>query len=183
VTGLIARIILSVLMLPAAAVIYFVTFLYVMEQTYYQREPAFRIAGLVVWAFVAICWFGIWWRDIRFTSKRVILMFIVLVLAVACALGMAILVNALRLLMGDFVGSMVGPLTWLILTTLVWRETTEERTARLRSINESAVICPKCGYNLTGLQGTRCPECGTLYTLDELLVGQPGKIDRDVSEA
>ena len=62
------------------------------------------------------------------------------------------------------------------------RETATERSERLRSLNKTAVACPKCGYNLTGLQGTRCPECGTLYTIDELLAEQPSRADRDMND-
>jgi predicted RNA-binding Zn-ribbon protein involved in translation (DUF1610 family) len=29
--------------------------------------------------------------------------------------------------------------------------------------------CPNCGYRMVGLRESRCPECGTEYTLDELL--------------
>jgi hypothetical protein len=28
--------------------------------------------------------------------------------------------------------------------------------------------CPTCGYELTGRAGARCPECGTIWTDDEL---------------
>jgi len=34
--------------------------------------------------------------------------------------------------------------------------------------SEVAPFCPACGYNMTGLQQARCPECGEAYTLDEL---------------
>ena len=29
-------------------------------------------------------------------------------------------------------------------------------------------ICPKCGYNLTGLASRRCPECGGVFRLKDL---------------
>jgi hypothetical protein len=31
------------------------------------------------------------------------------------------------------------------------------------------VRCPNCNYRMVGLHESRCPECGTQYTLDELL--------------
>jgi len=32
--------------------------------------------------------------------------------------------------------------------------------------------CPSCNYRMVGLHESRCPECGTGYTLDELLAHQ-----------
>ncbi|MBN1513098.1 MAG: hypothetical protein JXB13_13875 [Phycisphaerae bacterium] len=31
------------------------------------------------------------------------------------------------------------------------------------------VNCPSCGYSMVGLEQSRCPECGSQYTLDELI--------------
>ncbi|MDB5303490.1 MAG: hypothetical protein JWM97_1039, partial [Phycisphaerales bacterium] len=43
------------------------------------------------------------------------------------------------------------------------------------------VVCPTCGYNLTGLTATRCPECGSQFTLDELMAAQPGREGEELS--
>jgi hypothetical protein len=32
--------------------------------------------------------------------------------------------------------------------------------------------CPSCGYRMVGLRESRCPECGSAYTLDELVARQ-----------
>jgi hypothetical protein len=34
------------------------------------------------------------------------------------------------------------------------------------------VCCPSCGYRMVGLRESRCPECGSTFTLDELIVRQ-----------
>lgn len=34
------------------------------------------------------------------------------------------------------------------------------------------VHCPRCGYSLIGLRDLRCPECGTEFTIDELIRAQ-----------
>lgn len=31
------------------------------------------------------------------------------------------------------------------------------------------VACPSCGYSMIGLRSLRCPECGTEYTVDDLI--------------
>lgn len=36
--------------------------------------------------------------------------------------------------------------------------------------------CPRCGYLLTGLRSTRCPECGEEPTLDELWTATAGEV-------
>jgi hypothetical protein len=35
-----------------------------------------------------------------------------------------------------------------------------------------SVHCPGCGYNMSGLDSSSCPECGQRYTLDQLIKGQ-----------
>ena len=43
--------------------------------------------------------------------------------------------------------------------------------------------CPSCGYSMVGLEQSRCPECGTGYTLDELIQRQNyGGLDAQGSE-
>jgi predicted amidophosphoribosyltransferase len=59
-------------------------------------------------------------------------------------------------------------LLWLATTAIIWRETKDERIARLKMLGINAVACPNCGYNLTGMTTTTCPECGSQYTLDQL---------------
>lgn len=35
-----------------------------------------------------------------------------------------------------------------------------------------SVHCPRCGYSMSGLDTSTCPECGARYTLDELIRAQ-----------
>jgi hypothetical protein len=51
------------------------------------------------------------------------------------------------------------------------------RISRGRPMHNSSdglvnVHCPNCNYRMVGLHESRCPECGTSYTLDELLAKQ-----------
>lgn len=53
-----------------------------------------------------------------------------------------------------------------------WRHYTRGRDAIHREDGKLDIICPVCGYRMVGLQESRCPECGKVYTLDELLAQQ-----------
>jgi len=48
---------------------------------------------------------------------------------------------------------------------LLWRDGFRRGWRRAR---EAPPMCPRCGYNLSGLSLCRCPECGSEYRLDEL---------------
>ena len=44
---------------------------------------------------------------------------------------------------------------------------------------DSDLFCPECGYNLRGLTGGRCPECGREFDLASLAVSQIPWVHRD----
>src|SRR5829696_3439901 len=73
----------------------------------------------------------------------------------------------------------VGFVTWTFVGVYwyrIWRPSVpwNGRRARGKFVAVS-IVCPKCGYSLTGLAEARCPECGSQYTLGELLASQPGR--------
>jgi hypothetical protein len=43
-----------------------------------------------------------------------------------------------------------------------------------RAIPTNRPYCPECGYDLTGTAGNRCPECGTPFRRQDLVLGEPG---------
>jgi hypothetical protein len=67
------------------------------------------------------------------------------------------------------------PIVWVLMTVVVWRETTAERTHRLAAAGADRIVCPMCGYAMTGLREARCPECGAAYTLEQLIATQPSR--------
>jgi uncharacterized paraquat-inducible protein A len=83
---------------------------------------------------------------------------------------------------GYFLGSVTAPILWLVASVFIWRETPAERAARLQNTNNDAVVCPTCGYNLTGLIECRCPVCGTQFTLDQLLASQPSRAQAELTD-
>ena len=44
---------------------------------------------------------------------------------------------------------------------------------RRRGREGSAPTCGQCGYNLTGSESNRCPECGTLFIEAGVTLGKP----------
>lgn len=53
----------------------------------------------------------------------------------------------------------------LFVVFLIWRNGYTHGWRRARGAPPE---CPACGYNLTGINECRCPECGEHYSLDEL---------------
>ena len=39
---------------------------------------------------------------------------------------------------------------------------------KLRDLGEDDILCPCCGYNLRGIEGPRCPECGREFEWEQL---------------
>jgi hypothetical protein len=177
---LIASILLSILLFPLAAVLYLVTFI-VLVETWIRRgdELGCLLAGVVTSTLVGWYWIAVWRKTVNWTKTRVARTFGASAAAVGAGAVAGLATGTLDQGFGYFIGSITPPLLWLVATVLVWRETDEERSARLRLQGRRgdgpAVPCPTCGYDMTGLRGTRCPECGCEFTVNEILAGQPGR--------
>jgi predicted amidophosphoribosyltransferase len=52
--------------------------------------------------------------------------------------------------------------------------------SRHRPIPDLGLVCPKCEYSLTGLTGNHCPECGSTFSLMNLLSGETADRSRVV---
>jgi len=55
--------------------------------------------------------------------------------------------------------------------------------SRLQARTGFTVVCPACGYNMTGLNLATCPECGAKYSLDELMAGQPEQQQSEIERS
>lgn len=60
--------------------------------------------------------------------------------------------------------ALVGGLV-IFVAGLIWRD---GFCRGWRAARTASPTCPKCGYDLSGLTQSRCPECGTVYRLEEL---------------
>jgi hypothetical protein len=178
---LIAQILLSILLFPLAAVAYIVLFVVFESSSSVTDEQAFVYAGVLVWAFLAVYWWLLWRKSVRWTGARLWLTAGAMLGAVLAGVVVWVLVGMAMETDFDaefavFAGSVAAPLLWLLGTVFVWRESAAERGARvIGDGGRNGVVCPTCGYNLTGLKEARCPECGTQFTLDQLLDAQPSR--------
>lgn len=179
------RLLLALILLLASPLIYLVIFMILGENLVRNDAAAFLMFDLFAGLFVAVGWIWIWRRDVVWTTRRRQMTGF----AVVWAIGPAVLVGALILAVDrslDEAAAILGGLCWLVVwlasTVLIWRETSLERMRRLGETAEEPIVCPTCGYDMRGLQQARCPECGTQYTLDELLVvvrGQVGDLESE----
>ena len=166
---MICRVMAAILMLPLAAVVYVIAFAALNRRgPLWLNDLDWILAGSLAWAFIAVYWWLIWRRAIVWTAHRKngTVLATLEAIAIAAAVGFAC-----RLVYDELAywsASVVAPLSWLLLTVYAWRETRAERGPRAAE-SAGPIACPECDYDLTGLKGTRCPECGTEFTLDELV--------------
>jgi len=181
---LIARILLSIFVFPLAGLVYLVAF-FLLEHYYRGRmmyrsdrsTTCFLISGIIMWGFMVLYWTLLWRRSVRWDGVRLLRTALGTVAAIIIGVGAGQVCAPVDTSFGVFIGSISVPLLWLVGTIFAWGETAAERGARVTA-STSAVVCPTCGYNLTGLRDLRCPECGTQFTLDQLMAAQPGKAER-----
>jgi hypothetical protein len=140
------------------------------------------VTTIVVWTFIACYWTLLWSKTVRWTIWRIRLTLTAAVVGAGVGAASGALVGMLDDSFGAFLGGVTTILFWLLGTVLIWRETTAERVERLRARSPEAMVCPSCGYNLTGLRQTTCPECGARYTIDELAALQPDRETADLQE-
>ena len=186
---LVSRILLSIFMFPLAGVFYLFVFvagepmLRVITNYRTTETIVFIASGVATWFVVGIYWCLLWRSGIAWTPRRVMGTVLSVFGAAVIGLGagaIAAIVSGEGSSFGAFVGGVVAIIAWLIATVFVWRETALERAQRVRATTGSSVACPTCGYNLTGLTEARCPECGSKFTLDELLAAQRPKTEVEI---
>lgn len=111
------------------------------------------------------------WRGCVAWSRRVVKLTVALWCAllaapiglIALALGLAVMSGSAWMEAAIWLTPVVGWGLWMGGTMLLW-----PLKASALGLDPPAPRCLACGYDLTGLYATRCPECGSQPTLDEL---------------
>ena len=175
-TRLVARLVLAMLILPmSGALLVLLVTVFALQG---GRPEVYRIVivWLIVYAFIATYWVLLWRNLVRWTHVRKRQSIVVGILTpLICSL----ITFALHSALGSdpfgsvLLGGAIPPIAWVLATVLIWQETADERMAQITAAGTDTVVCPNCGYNMTGLREARCPECGSVFTIDQLLSGQP----------
>lgn len=170
-----SRLIMSIATLAGAAFVYLVVCVATIETVGRRYDNlAFLAADVVGISFVTVAWLLIWRSHIQWTTRRMILTACVFFAGLLISAPFAIILGSMIAdSFGWFIFAMGWLMVWLFGTAIVWRESAVERAKRLQMMGVSAVVCPTCSYNLTGLKEPNCPECGSRFTLDQLFASQP----------
>src|SRR5688500_17258420 len=177
-TWTVARLVRAMLLLTCTGAVFLLLFVALVVPTNGQPWGG-RLQALwsAVYEYVA-AYSVLLWRDmVPWNRRRVVLTVVATVLSLAggCAVALGCIAFDRRVPppIAVLFGGGTVPITWVLSTVLVWRETAAERLGRLTAHGMPAIACPLCGYNLAGLTEARCPECGGTCTLEQIVVARP----------
>jgi hypothetical protein len=165
---LIARVLLSVFLVPLWLLVYFTG----SELLYRPPVDLDYDSGLLG----AVLWVVAWRTQVTWNTLRRWGTIACGAVALLSGLTTSWLIEVNDVWSGIVDGLSIS-LIWLIATTLLWRDTRHEAAVRLCR-RPVAPSCPNCGYNMTGLREAPCPACGTPYTPGELLIRQRWRLVR-----
>jgi len=179
-TATIARLILAMLILPATGAVFVLSFIALVVRGGPGAPSAWGVLTVwgIVYSFVATYWILLWRSTVKWTPPRVRNTALAGAAALVGGAALAAAIMSINRNIPPGPAMMLGgggvPIVWVLATVLLWRETPAERLARMSSlISNPTLLCPFCGYNLSGLREARCPECGSSFTLDQLAASQP----------
>ncbi len=144
------------------------------------------VADFVCGALAIGGWIGLWRSTVVWTHDRIVHTALAAILSVLVGSGIGVFATIFSGIPEEaaIVGGLFGGGCWVLLSTWCWRQTPQERVAAARgAASDEPIGCPMCGYNLAGLYEARCPECGTRYTIEELLrtTRRPTDVDESLT--
>jgi hypothetical protein len=176
-TRTVARLILAMLLLPSTGAVFLLLFLTLMPLTGPPVVGRLLLVWSLLYVFVGAYWILLWRDMVPWNRSRVTRTALATVLSLAGGVAVALACLAVNRRIPPQIGVLIGggtvPITWVLSTVLIWRETAAERLGRLTAYGMPALACPLCGYNLAGLTEARCPECGSSFTLEQLVLARP----------
>ena len=179
-TRTVARLILAMLILPCTGVVFILLFVILVANNSGPGPPSVArllLMWFLLYAFVGAYWTVLWHDMVPWNRRRVMFTAGATVLSLAIGAAVALVTLAVNRQVPPPIAVLFGggtvPITWVLSTVLIWRETAAERLGRLTAHGMSVIACPLCGYNLAGLTEARCPECGANYTLEQLVLVRP----------
>lgn len=176
-TRTVARLILAMLLLPATGAVFILLFLALIPMSGPPSVGRLLLMWSVLYVFVGAYWILLWREMVPWNLRRVRLTALATGLSLAggvlVAFGCQAINRQVPLQIALLIGGGTVPITWVPSTVLLWRETAAERLGRLTAHGMPALACPLCGYNLAGLTEARCPECGGIFTLEQIVLARP----------
>lgn len=176
-----SRLLLSMILLTFQVGAYLVLFDIIYTASPWSEFESHLYTGLALYPIGLILWPLIWLRAVRWTLRRIAFTMAWLVASLAFAVVvflvwmMAAALNSW--LDEDYATAICVPLAmilWPLGTVYIWQDRLADRAARSREAQRDGVKCPGCGYALSDIRSTTCPECGRTFTLRELVVGGQG---------
>ena len=176
-TRTVARLILAMLLLPCTGAVFLLLFLGLMPMSGPPVVGRLLLVWFALYVFVGAYWVVLWHDMVPWNRRRVTLTAVATVLSlaggVAVGLGCLAVTRMVPPQLAVLIGGGTVPITWVLSTVLLWRETAAERLSRLTAHGMPAIACPLCGYSLAGLTEARCPECGGRFTLEQIVLARP----------
>ena len=176
-TGVVARLILAMLLLPFTGAVFVLLAVVIIPADGGPPVKEILLVWLLLYVFIAAYWILLWRDMVPWTPRRLAWTAVATVLSLAGGSALAVACLAVNRLLPPPIAVLVGggtvPITWVLSTVLIWRETAAERLRRLAAHGMPTIACPLCGYNLAGLTEARCPECGASFTLEQIVLAGP----------
>ncbi len=166
----VARIMASLGLLPAMFGVFFIL-AFASDEIFGIPELPAIIGTYTLCAMLMIAiWLWIWWRAVVWSSSvllKSILSGMILMMAPSLSILLVSRSNNIFETLAYFT-PIIGWGLWMAGTVRYWPMKVAP------GVNGLTPKCLQCGYLLTGLRGTRCPECGDEPTLDELWAATAG---------